>query len=163
VSKTQFVDFRGAGIWAIDVICSVFLKYLIDAGAERVDSGADKWLADTLEKWRLNAIISEFGLYLDNNWSPSQIDTITDMCRQVSDELLKLGSIPASELEECRILDELGISAGNVDPIPCEPVVRFVGAVMALLNNTLPPAPDGYWWLYTLEEKPQTVPKIVSR
>jgi hypothetical protein len=36
MSKSLFVEYRGQGFWAFDVVASVFLKHLVDVAEPRV-------------------------------------------------------------------------------------------------------------------------------
>lgn len=157
MSQTLYVGFRDNGFWAYDVVSSVFLKFLIDAASGFADGDPNRWLAEATQHWRVNAITSDFGLYLDDDWSGSEVDTVIDLCGKAIAAIREYGDIPSAEAQSWAILDDQRIFVRGHDPVPCEPVARFGGAVTALLQNTLPEPPDRHWWFFTLANDAETI------
>ena len=52
MSKTLYVDFRGQGFWAFDVVSGIFLKHLIDVAEPRITDRHEPWLAEAVGRWR---------------------------------------------------------------------------------------------------------------
>ncbi|QDT51372.1 hypothetical protein Pan258_54610 [Symmachiella dynata] len=159
MSKTLFVEYRNAGFWAIDVASSVFLKFLIDEANEYYSQKTDDWLNDAISNWCMNTVLSDLGFHLNDDWSQSQLDTVITLCRTTSTNIRTTGDIPAREVASWSVIDDLEICTRGFNPIPCEPVARFGDAVADLLNNTLPEAPYGHWWFYTLDNEVRTIAK----
>ena len=157
MSRSLYINFRDNGFWAYDVPSSVFLKYLIDAANDRLALCADQWLSDSIQHWRVSAVISDLSHYTDDEWSQSQIDTVIEMCRTATDVLRSRAEIPAAEIESWPILDDQRIFARGHDPVPCEPVARLGDAFIALLQNKLPTPPERHWWFFTLDDNVDTI------
>ena len=157
MSRSLYVDFRDNGFWAYDVASSVFLKFLIDAANERTAVDTDHWLSEAIQNWRVSAVISDLGFYLDDNWSQLQIDTVIKLCRTATEVIRAGGNIPASEIESWPILDDQRVFTRGHDPVPSKAVARFGDAVISLLQITLPEPPDRHWWFFTLDENVDTI------
>src|SRR5262245_2200955 len=98
MSQTSYVKFRGMGFWAHNVVYSVFLKHLIDVASERLSSDKNVWLTEAVEHWRVHAVVSDLGVYLNDDWSQSQIDVVIEMCRKAAQTIRASGDIPACEI-----------------------------------------------------------------
>ena len=162
MSQTLSVHFRDTSFWAYDVVSSVFLKFLIDAANGQITGDSDHWLAEPIEQWRVNAVISDFGFFLDDSWSQSQIDVVIDLCRKAAGAIRSRESIPAMEIESWPMVDDQRIFTRGHDPVLSEPVAQFGEAVIALLENTLPKPPEDHWWLFTLDKNVNTI-KMLRR
>ena len=66
MSKTLYVEFRGRGFWAFDVVSGIFLKHLVDVAEARVAVRHEPWLVEAVGHWRFNAVVSDCGLFLDD-------------------------------------------------------------------------------------------------
>lgn len=152
MSKTLSVNFRGRNFWAYEVASSVFLKFLIDAAVSRPTLNSENWLAESIQHWRVNAVFSDFGLYLNDDWSPEQVDIVIELCRNAMAMIRTHREISGLEIESWQILDDQCIFLRGHDVIPCEPVARLGDAIIALLNGTLPQLPAHHWWFYSLDE-----------
>jgi hypothetical protein len=157
MSQTTYINFRGNGFWAYDVVSSVFLRFMINAAIERTAANTDEWLNDTLENWRVNAVTPDLGFYLDDDWPHTKIATVVELCQRAAETIRIGGDISASDVESWPILDELRIFPRGYDPVPAEPVARFGDAVVALLENTLPKPPGRHAWFFTLGENVGTI------
>ena len=74
MSKTLFVSYRNEGFWAYDVAASILLKHMIDAASTDPRENASQWMPACIERWRATQIVADFGLYLDDEWQPSQLE-----------------------------------------------------------------------------------------
>jgi hypothetical protein len=159
MSKTLFVDFRGNGFWAFDVVSAVFLRHLVDVATpylERPDYG---WLGNAVGHWRFNAVVSDCGLFLDDSWSEDQIETFTALATSACDALLKRDKIPAEEIESWQMEDGLRCFARGLPFVTTASAVRLGRALVELVNGVLPEAPSGTWWFFSTEEAPNTIRK----
>jgi hypothetical protein len=159
MSRTLYVEFRDSGFWVYDVAAEVFAKFLIDAANELAAVSAEQWLADAVAKWRVSAICSDQGFYLDDGWSQPQIRAVIALCRTATEAVRSQGDIPAREVESWQILEDYRIFPRGHDPIPSEAIARFGDAVVQLLEGTLAPAPAGRWWFFTLDNDIRTIAK----
>lgn len=157
MSKTIYVEFRNTGCWVDDLVSSVFLKFLIDAARLEVAGAPDHWLAASIERWRVNAVISDFGFHLDADWTQSHVNTIIKLCRASTREIRKRREFSMAQIQSWSIHDDYRISTCGQDPVPGEPVARFGDAVVALLEFDLPRPPTGQWWFFTLGEEIETI------
>jgi hypothetical protein len=156
MSQTLYVDFRGDGFWAFDVVSSVFLKHMIDVASDSAVA-SEPWLAETIQNWRVNAVISDMGLFLEDDWSEKQIETVIDICGAAVTAIRSNGDMSAAEIQSEPLIDNMYIFVRGIDPIPASPVARFGEAMIALLRNKLPTPPAKHWWFYSLADEVRTI------
>ena len=147
MSKTQYVKYADRGFWAYDVALGVFLKHLIDA-AETSDQSKTAWLSAAISSWRVAACVGDYGLTLDAGWSASQRRDFIALAEDASTRLAKRPSIPAGEIVDWHILDELHIFPRGATEVLTASVVELGRAIIELVSGELPEAPDGTTWLY---------------
>ena len=157
MSKTLYVHCEGRGFWAFDVASSVLLKFLIDAAQEPAMTEEGEWLQAVVEHWRVNAVIPDLGVYLDDNWTSSQVATVIKLLRSAAQSLRMQTSLPAGEIESWPFDDDQCLFTRGIDPVPCEPIACLAEAIIALLEDTLPAPPRGHAWFYTLDDEVQTI------
>lgn len=151
MSSTLFVEYRSNGFWAYDVAVGILLKHVIDHAEKLAAQENDAWLHDCVEHWRVNAVISDFGLHLDEDWSGSQIQIVWQLFDDACNDLLKRGSIPAEEMLAWKVLDGDGVFPRGASQFPTAPVVELGRSIQSLLEGTLPEAPDGRHWFFGIE------------
>ena len=159
MSKTLFVSFRDNGFWAFDVVSAVFLKHLIDAATTYLERHNEAWLLDAVAKWRVNAVISDLGLFLDDSWSPPQLDTFTALAIAACDSLAKRDQIPAEEIESWEMADGLRCFARGLSAVSTASAIRLGEAVVKLVNSALPDPPAGTWWFFFATDAYTTIRK----
>src|SRR5689334_6247380 len=135
MSKTIFVEFRGRGFWAFDVVSGVFLKHLIDTASQRLAQQNEPWLADAIAQWRVNAVISDYGLFLDDAWSAEQVQLVTELSAAACLLLSQRMEIPAEEISSWVLLDDMRIFPRGLSGIRTESAVRLGRAIVELLNG----------------------------
>ncbi len=157
VTRSVFINFRNRGFWAYDVPSSVFLKFLIDAANDRLESDPSQWLVDAIQNWRVTAVIPDLSHYAEDDWSQPQIESVTELCKRAVSSIRSHGDILAQEIESWPFVDNYRIFTRRHNPVPCEPVARLGEAFIALLDNSLPKPPDRHWWFFTLDEAPDVI------
>lgn len=157
MSQTLFVKFRGGGFWAFDVLSAVFLKHLIEVAIPHLERPGHAWLSEAVARWRVNAVVSDFGLYLDDAWSADQITTFSALATVACDALSAREELPAEEIESWQMVEDLRCFARGLPVVKTAAVVRLGRAVIQLVNGTLPEAPPGTWWLFATENDPPTI------
>ena len=162
MSKTLFVEFRGRGFWAYDVISGVFLKHLIDTASRGLGDGSQPWLVGAIANWRVSAVISDLGFFLDDDWSDQQIKTFTALAEKACKELSRRCEIPADEIASWPILDDLKIFPRGLPAVGTQSPIRLGQAVIQLVNGSLPEPPAGTWWFFGTEDAPRTLTKRES-
>jgi hypothetical protein len=160
LSKTMYVEFRGKGFWAYDVVAAVLLKHMIDAANQAKSQPDVEWLANVIAQWQVNAVISDFGLYLDDNWVDVQTLLIQDLVTQACTRLGERDYIFTEEIQSWNLLDDERIFTRGHDPIPTAPVIRLGNAIISILQNKLEDAPAGTWWFFGLGEKKETIDMV---
>jgi len=155
MSKTVFVEFRDDGVWAYDVVSSIFANFIAAAAKELDDR--DEWIAESIHNWRVNAIVSDYGFHLDGNWSPDQIHLVRNLCNQASESIRKSGEFDAETVQSWKQINGGAICTRDHHVIPSEPIARFGDAIAALLVQTLPTAPKNHWWFYGLDNETGTL------
>ena len=78
MTATKGIEFEGRFFWAYDVAAGVFLKHLIDE-AEASEQADAAWLSQAVSDWRVQAVIIEFGLTLEEEWSSAQRQIFTEL------------------------------------------------------------------------------------
>ena len=159
MSKTLFVEFRGRGFWAFDVVSGVFLKHLVDAASSCLAGQNHPWLADAVEQWRFNAVISDCGLFLDDGWSAEQLRVFSELAARACDRLAERAEIPADEISSWPMLDGERIFPRGLAAVQTKSLIRFGRALIQLVNGSLPEPPPGTWWFYSTEDAPRTITK----
>jgi hypothetical protein len=159
MSQTLYVEFEGDGFWAYDVGVGVFLKYLIDVARAEEEQQSSKWLDDCIKHWRVNAVVSDFGLWLDPEWTDDQRRIIRSLIDTACLELENSDSISAEEAASWQILDGCGVYSRGAETIATAPAIELGRAISLLLEGKLPKAPFGYWWLYGVEGGVSTIKK----
>jgi hypothetical protein len=159
MSQTLYVDFRGNGFWAFDAISAVFLKHLTDAASQQTERPGHEWLSEAIKRWRVNAVFSCFGLFLDDSWSPEQIATFTSIATEACEALSLRQQIPAEEIESWEMVDGERCFARGLPAISTASAIRLGRAVIELVNGTLPQTGPGTWWFFTTENDPRTIRK----
>ncbi len=155
VSKTKYVEYTNRGFWAYDVALDIFLKHLIDA-AEASGQAKTGWLSSAIESWRM-ACIPDYGLTLDAGWSAVQQQAFIALAEQASARLANRTSIPAEEIVNWRVLDDLHIFPRGEKEVLTAPVVELGRAIIALVSGELSEAPNGKTWLYGTPTGRQTL------
>jgi hypothetical protein len=158
MSRTVAIEYRGRAFWAFDVVVGVFAKHLIDVAAPLVSGSHKSWLGEAVAQWRVNAVISDFGFFLDENWSQSQIDVLIELINESCRRLGERDEIPSREIEGWEIFDDLRIFPRGLSTVPTRPVIQLGRGIIAILDGSLPEAPPGTWWFYTVEDSPATIP-----
>jgi hypothetical protein len=156
VSKTQFIEFGRQGFWAYDVAVGVFLKHLIDA-AEGHPQGVLPWLKDAISMWRFQACFSDFGMTIEEKWTPHQLQTFLTLAEQACAALEQRESIPAQEIVSWPLLEDYHVFPRGAEFVATAPVVELARAIIALVKGELVDAPKGQIWLYGTPEGRTTI------
>jgi hypothetical protein len=149
MSRNLYVRYRDAGFWAYDVAVGILLKHLIDVAEERSDIN-ESWIQTCVETWRINILVNEYGLYLDEDWSEIQIEIVIEMLYEACDRLENRESISAREMERWDVI-EGGVEHRGASHFPTAPILKMGQAIEQLLTSSLPRAPKGTWWYYGVE------------
>lgn len=156
MSQSLFVEYRGRGFWAFDVVVSVFLKHLVDVAEPRI--AGSSWLGEIVERWRVDTLLcGQFGVELDEQWSSAQMELVVELFEATCEILGRRDEIRGEEIEGWQLLDgERGFARG-MPVVRTKSVINLGNAITALLRGTLPEAPAGSWWWYGAEEQPGTL------
>jgi hypothetical protein len=159
MSRTLFVEFRGDGFWAFDVVVGVFLKHLIDIASLRLEEKEEAWLAEAIAAWRVDAVNADLGLFLDESWSHHQIDVFTALTQDACGSLAERESIAAEEIESWEMIDDLRCSTRGLPSVTTASAIQLGDALVQLVNGALPAPPPGTWWFFATEECATTMPR----
>ncbi len=162
MSKTLFVEFRDRGFWAFDVVSGIFLKHLVDVATARLARQHEAWLADAVEHWRFNAVVSDCGLFLEDDWTDEQIQSVRELSAAACDLLGKRIEISAEEMSSWQLLDGQGVFPRGLASVTTESAIRLGRAIIQLLDGSFSEAPQGTWWFFGTEESPRTLEKRES-
>jgi hypothetical protein len=160
MSKTLFIKFRGRGFWAYDVTFSVLMKHLIDAAGAH-PSCVEPWLAEATWRWRVDAVICDLGMYLNDAWTPPQLATVIELLTRACEALSLRDEISREEIEGWVLLDDgrtqPRLWTRGAESVRTTPIVRMGEAIIAVLRGALPEAPAGHWWFYVDKDEPSTL------
>src|SRR5262245_46659547 len=112
MSKNQFIWYRGNDFCAYDVAVGVFLKHLIDRAEQYLLRHDSRWLRECIDRWRVNAVINEYGVHLDEAWSEEQRGIIRMLIDEACGVLGERPVIASQEVESWEILDQGGAKLG---------------------------------------------------
>jgi hypothetical protein len=157
VSKTMLVEFRGKGFWAYDVVGAVLLKHMIDAAQQIAHQPDMNWLQEVITQWQISAGITDYGFYLDDDWSQTQMQMIQNLLNKAQAQLSQRDYFTGSEIQTWQLVDGLQIWARGHEVIPTARVIRLGQGILALLQNQMDEPPTGTWWFYGLAEKRETI------
>lgn len=147
MSQTQAVTYTDRGFWAYDVAVGVFLKYLIDV-AQASREANTPWLSQAVSSWRVWAVVSDFAVTLDENWSAEQRKTFIALAEEACAALATRDSVSADEIVSWLFVDDLRIHPRGAKEVLTAPVVELGRAIIALLCGELPEAPKGEAWIF---------------
>lgn len=159
MSKTLYVEFRGQGFWAFDVVSGIFLKHLLDVADPRIVDRPGQWLAEATSHWRFNAVCGDCGLFLDDNWSAEQVRAVRELATSACELLSQRREISAEEMSSWSLLNGEGVFPRGYESVTTRSAIQLGQAIIQLLDGSLPEAPPGTWWFYGTEESPRTMKK----
>jgi hypothetical protein len=132
---------------AYDVAAGVFLKYLIDE-TEASEQANETWLSDAVSHWRVQAAITESGLTLEEHWSSVQRQIFVKLAEAACKKLATRESIPAKEIANWPLTDELRIFPRSATEVLTAPIIELGHAIIALVSGNLPRPSKGEAWFY---------------
>jgi hypothetical protein len=147
MTATKGIGFEGRFFWAYDVAAGVFLKHLIDE-AEASEHADEPWLSKAVSSWRVQAAITEFGLTLEEGWSSAHRQIFIKLAEGACKKLATRESIPADEVANWPLVDELRIFPRTAKEVLTAPVIELGHAIIALVSGSLPRPPKGEAWFY---------------
>ncbi len=162
MASALYVDFRGDGFWAYDVVNGILLKHLVDVAELHLAQHYEDWLALAVEQWKFNAVIADCGLYLEDDWSAEQIQTLKKLISVACSELEQEDEISAGEMESWQLLNGAGVFSRGLPAVRTSDAVRLGRALVQLLDGVLPEAPPGTWWFFATEGDAETLAKRKS-
>ena len=159
MSKTLYVEFRGQGFWAFDVVSGIFLKHLVDVAEARIADQSEPWLVEAVRHWRFNAICGDCGLFLDDNWSDEQVQLVRELAAAACELLSKRREISAEEMLSWSLLDGEGVFPRGYASVTTASAIRLGRAVIQILDGSLREPPRGTWWFFGTEDCAGTMAK----
>jgi hypothetical protein len=147
MTATKGIGFEGRFFWAYDVAAGVFLKHLIDE-AQTSEHADESWLSNAVSSWRVQAAITESGFTLEKDWSSEQRQIFIKLAEQACKKLATRESIPASEIANWPLVDELRIFPRSKTEVLTAPVIELGHAIIELVSGNLPRPLKGEAWFY---------------
>ncbi len=162
MSKSVYVGFRDQGFWAFDVIVSIFLKHLVEVAEPTIAD--NPWLAEVVHHWRVGTVIPDCsGVHLDDTWSDKQLAAIIHLFEDTCKVLEQRNIITAEEVAQWQLLDGMQIFCRGISVFSSKSIVELGHAIILMLNGKLPPAPEGTWWWYGIDDHPKTIARLTER
>jgi hypothetical protein len=147
VSKKKYVSYGDRGFWAYDIVLGVFLKYLIDV-VEATGQAQTPFLADAVSSWRL-APIYDFGVSLEESWSPLQRQNIINFAEEACARLATRELISTEEIASWTFTGDERVFHRGLEEVRTAPVIERGQAIIALLRGELREPPRGEAWFFT--------------
>lgn len=147
MSATKYVNYGGRGFWAYDFVLGVFVKYLIDA-VEATGYSRAPFLENALGSWRLVPII-DIGFPLEESWTALQRQNVITFVEEACARLATRDSIPIEEIVNWPSPRGLRLFHRGLKEVRTTPVIELGRAIIALLRDELPKAPEGEAWFFT--------------
>lgn len=151
MSRTVYFEFHGEGFWAYDVASGILAQELMEAAVASLR--AHPWLQHDVEHWAANAVVSDFGFHLNENWNAQELRVIVGLLDSLTHRLRTQSDFPSKTY---------GTDFRGAETFPTEPVVQLADATGDLLNGTLRRPPPGHWWFYGLVDGPRTLKRSES-
>ncbi|MEV4624856.1 hypothetical protein AB0J90_01005 [Micromonospora sp. NPDC049523] len=159
MSRTATVSFGDRYFWTYDVSLSILVAETV-AVAEELPSGhRPPWLAEMLTDLRVTAVVTDSGLSIGDGWPAEQVERFVGWVAEAGRRLAVRGTITEAEAYAWKVLDDHTVAWRGEATVDTGPVVQLAEAVIALVNGTLPPPPDGHSWFYGLPDGPRTLPQ----
>jgi hypothetical protein len=156
VTATKAITYSNRGFWAYDVAAGVFLKHLIDAALASREANTP-WLSEAVSSWRVQAVITEFGFTLEENWSAEQRKTFIALAEEACTTLATRDIIPAEEIASWPLADDMRIYPRGAVEVATAPVVELGRAIIALVRGELPEPPKGEAWFFGIPTGRSTI------
>jgi hypothetical protein len=163
MSRTQSVSYAGRSFWAYDVALGVLLKHMIDAANQSDVPKSSTWLSEQVAWWRqVAAIGATCGMDIKEQWSSDQVSCFASVVLSACRMLSERQSIPDAEIVAWPIWKDCHLHTRGAKEVSTAPVVELGEAIVALVNDILPPAPNGTWWYFGLPSGRDTIEMGVS-
>jgi hypothetical protein len=147
VSETVACEFRGRTIWIYDTALSAWLIALIDHVSERGDQVAER-LATTVEQARRTAVLGSDTVFdPDSGLDPDAASVFIAIAAEVSERLRDSGGIDWQVLARRPVFHGLSPKPRWGFLPTVEDVASVGDTFVAMANGSLPPPPDGRWWM----------------
>ena len=153
MSKHIAIHFKEETIWAYDVYVSVLLKFVLDSAVDQIKSNESNWLKESIENWKVNAVVSDFGVYLNENLTTKQLLEVKTIINQACLKLSTKTILLKEEIERWSIIDHQGIDLREEKKIQTKYIIELGEAFRDLLEGTLAQTPEGCFWYYGVNGK----------
>jgi hypothetical protein len=158
MSKTASVSFRQRNLWAYDVSLSILLAELIEVITCLDPGERPQWLTGLLPDFRRHAVVgADLHLDLDLGLTDQQRDHLLELIAQAGQRLRERKMISAAEAAEWEVLDGHAVIWRSAAAVDTSAIADLGGAVIALVQGTLPDPPQGAWWLFGMPGGLQTL------
>jgi hypothetical protein len=107
----------------------------------------------------LFAFVSDRDLFVDDNWSAEQVQSVRELATAACDLLSNRSEISAEEMSSWPRLDANGVFPRGLPSVAAESAIRLGRAIIQLLDGSLPQAPSETWWYFGTEDAPRTLAK----
>jgi hypothetical protein len=119
-------------------------------------AGRSAWLGDLENELRVQAIVSDFGIPLDE-WCDGHEEQFLALVTEAGRRLAERGTVTAQQAAAWIVLDGTPIIWRGQDAVDTDPIVTFAEALAAIIGGTYPQALPGQWWCFGLPGGVQTI------
>jgi hypothetical protein len=97
----------------------------------------------------MTAAINDYGLDIEPGWPTEQLQAFIELANQACNALASREGFTAAEIAAWPpVLDKWGIEIRGEDVVYTAPIVELGRAIIALVQGSLPPPPEGKDWYY---------------
>jgi len=137
------------------------LGVVIDSCHKKYCLKEHPWLEGSIQQWKINIEVSEFGLHLDEDWNSKEVDTVVSLFEEVNSIFNNSDTISLVFIEELNNQYDLRIDLRSHTSLLKEPLVLFGEALCSMLRGSFnTPVGEG-WWFYGDDGK-SFLPKLPS-
>jgi hypothetical protein len=147
VSATKYVQYGDRGFWVYDIVLGVFVKHLVDV-VEATEHSRAAFLDAALRHWRLTPFL-DIGVHFEKSWTELQRQNVIAFLEEACDRLGTRDSIPMEEIVNWTFGGDLRLFHRGLMEVRTAPVIELGTAIIALLRDELPQAPEAEAWFFT--------------
>lgn len=157
MSSTATVEFGGRGLWAYAGSLAILLATVIKLAEDLPSDRRSSWLPDMLDTMKASAVVTDFGLVIDESWHGERVDLLATLVAKANQQLRDQATISEAEVAHWNVLDGDTVTWRGSPIVDTAPVVDLGMAIIQLIDGTLPYPPPGTWWYYGVDGGPSTI------
>ena len=132
MSRTTSGGYHGFCFWVFDVCASILFAEMAAVASKTPAAGCSAWLADLEHQLRVHAIVSDFGIPLDE-WCDGHEEQFLALVTEAGRRLAGRGTVTAQQAAAWIVLDGTPIIWRGQDVVDTDLIVTFADALAAII------------------------------